>query len=76
MAFFQLKEIFVCYSIVAILICPFKTWLIILMGFLIYKCKCLNENDFKSFLQYKGSNANTASECPLLDESNSAAKYS
>ena len=42
----QIYDLYLCYSLVSIILCPLKTWSLVLAFYLRYKCKSLTVNDF------------------------------
>ncbi len=47
--FSQIWDLYLCYSIISVLICPLKTWSLILALYLRFKCKKLTMNEFRKF---------------------------
>ena len=54
--FLQIYDLCLCYSLISILICPLKTWNLIIAFFLIFVCNNLNSNNF--FIEVTKSSVN------------------
>jgi hypothetical protein len=58
-SYMQINDLYLSYEIVAVLICPIKTWLLILAFYLNYKCSHLSVNDFSNILNVNSSKNRT-----------------
>lgn len=47
---FQIKDLYLAYSIISVILCPLKTWLLVLAIYLRHKCINLTVNDFEKFI--------------------------
>ena len=52
----DMRDLHICYSFISVVICPYKTWSLILAFYLRYKCGNLNEKYFSKFLNTRHQN--------------------
>ena len=53
---FQIYDLYLSYKLLSILICPIKTWSMLLAIYLRYKVIHLNKNDFNKFIDTNNLN--------------------
>jgi hypothetical protein len=52
----EMRDLHICYSFLSVIICPYKTWSLVLAFYLRHKCSNLNEKYFSKYLNTKHQN--------------------
>lgn len=60
----NMYDFYLSYSLISVIICPFKTWLLLYAIYLRYKCTQLSANHFEQFIDSSKLNQNQ----PFINE--------